>query len=85
MREYAHKPLRVTAMCVTAPYKAIQNAFPRSHLFKLPSGRTGHIHLMDAVGNTKAYPGDWILRHENGGYVEILTEDEFNKRYEEIQ
>lgn len=84
MRAFQHKPLRVTAMCVTAPYRAIQNAFPRSHLFKLPSGRTGHIHLIDAVGRTEAYPEDWILKHEDGT-VEVLTEDGFNKRYEEIK
>lgn len=83
MRKFTHKPLPVEAVQVVSPYRALTHAFPRNHPVKLPSGRLAYYHLVDAVERTKAYPGNWVVRHPDKT-VEILTEEVFNDRYEEV-
>lgn len=88
MKRYRHKPVEVEAVQVVKPFRAFKAAFPRHHEFKLPSGRISAFHLVDAEPpRTKAYPGDWVLKiPQEGGpaKVEILTEAEFNRRYEDV-
>lgn len=87
MKTFRHKPLEVQAVQVTSPYRAFKAAFPRHHEMKLPSGRISCFHVVDAEGRTRAYPGDYVLKiPQEGGpaKVEILSEAEFNRRYEDV-
>lgn len=86
MKRYIHKPTEVEAVQVVAPFRGLTHAFPRHHAVKLPSGRIGYFHLVDAdPTRSRAYPGDWVVKHssEDGVRVEILTDDEFTQTYGE--
>lgn len=87
MKRYVHQPTEVEAVQVVAPFRAFTHAFPRHHAVKLPSGRIGYFHLVDAGSlRSRAYPGDWVLKHssEDGvWWAEILTDIEFTRSYEE--
>lgn len=83
MKKARHKPIEVEFVHVVAPYKAFKAAFRQHHEVKLPSGRLAYFHVVDATGRSKAYPGDYLLKHSDGK-VEIVTEKYFNETYEEI-
>ncbi len=72
----------VTAVQVTRPYRAFKKAFPRHHEFKSVTGRLSHFYVSDTIGRSQAYPGDWVVKFEDGS-VEIFTDEEFTRRYKE--
>lgn len=80
MRKYTHQATEVEAVQLVKPFTGFTHAFPRHHAFKLPSGRISHYHLVDVAA--KVYPGDWVVKHSDG-VLEVLTDVEFNRRYEE--
>lgn len=84
MKTFKHQATEVQAVQVVKPYAGFKHAFPRHHAFSLPSGRISYFHLVDAVPRSKVYPGDWVVRHEDGT-IEVLTDVEFNRRYEEME
>lgn len=83
MKRYKHLPTEVDAVHVVKPYAGMK-AFPRSHANHFPSGKISNYHIVDAVGRTAAYPGDYVVKHDDGT-IEILTEAEFNLRYEAVE
>ena len=79
LRRYVHNPLEVEALQVNTAAE-VKSAFPRSHASHFPSGRLEYVHLVDAVGKSKAFPGEWILKHA-GGYIEIVPNEWFQHAY----
>lgn len=85
---YQRKPDPVTAVRLTA-----QGAIPVGHAGmawivraraegQLTAGPMGGLFVSGGNGTRAAYGGDWVLRHETDGTMDVLPHERFEALYE---
>lgn len=79
---YVHNPTPALAIQVVKPWVRLQQALPYSHQVKAASGALRCIILQKPgeVEVQRAYPGDWIVKLEDGRTV-VLHDEVFQQEY----